>query len=182
MELVWRKQSSWAFRSIDCELLSCWQFWFIKWIQHKHLLTENYAFSAETVFHFFTSRRHFLMLFSIPPRSFLNHSCTPRPPGLIINNLPPPKSFLFFNILFPLPQSAQSLILTYCPPFNYLFIYLFVFLSPNLLVPLSPTSVNLLFFASPHALYAGSSIFNFCLSKFFFLNVTSLFLQLFYPL
>ena len=70
MELVWRKQSSWAFRSIDCELLSCWQFWFIKWIQHKHLLTENYAFSAEIVFHFFTSRRHFLMLFSIPPRSF----------------------------------------------------------------------------------------------------------------
>ena len=143
-------------------------------------------FQLKLFFTFLPAEDIFWCYSQSPPRSFLNHSCTPRPPGLIINNLPPPKSFLFFNILFPLPQSAQSLILTYCPPFNYLFIYLFiylfVFLSPNLLVPLSLTSVNLLFFAGPHALYAGSSIFNFCLSKFFFLNVTSLFLQLFYPL
>ena len=72
------------------------------------------------------------LLHPSPPRS---HHQQPSPP-------PPPQSFLFFNILFPLPQSAQSLILTYCPPFNYLFIYLFFCLLISWFPSLPPRSIS----------------------------------------
>ena len=93
MELVWRKQNSWAFRSIDCELLSCCQFWFIKWIQHKHLLIENYAFSAEIVSHFLPAKDIFWCYSQSPPSIILKPLLHPNPLGLIISNLPPPPHF-----------------------------------------------------------------------------------------